>query len=94
MTISDLTGWVIVKDCDDGSLIVEAPHGARVHIWQGGDALLVKRVDELQAQLDEAQNCARHYYEDATSYGPADFDEEWATRCPWLLEEPVRSEVA
>lgn len=48
--MSDLTSWTIVRDCDDGSLIVESITGARQHIWQGGDAKLLQEIERLRAQ--------------------------------------------
>ena len=51
------TGWKIVQDCDDGSLLIESPGGSRVRIWQAGERIeqLEGEVERLQLRLDEAE---------------------------------------
>ena len=51
VNVSDLTGWQIVKDCDDGSLILQSPTGERKHIWQGGDEKLMQEIERLLAEV-------------------------------------------
>ena len=47
--MTDYTGWKIIKDDDDGSLLVESPTGSRRRIWQGP----VEHTDDFrQAMLN------------------------------------------
>lgn len=84
--MSDLTSWTIVRDCDDGSLIVESNTGARQHIWQGGDAKLLQEIARLQHERDEAREAARFLIANLDHAQEYDVETTAERQWPWLKE--------
>lgn len=51
--MTDITGWTIIKEFDDGSLLIQSKTGWKQHIWQLGDEKLVKRIEELEIEVNQ-----------------------------------------
>lgn len=51
----DYTGWWVIKECKDGSLILQSDTGERRHIWQGGPEKLIKENDLLKTKIQELE---------------------------------------
>ena len=65
--MTDLAGWTIVSDDDNGSILVQSPQGHRRRIWRDEteeeNATLLEKVNEQQAKITRlrlAYDALRH----------------------------------
>ena len=58
--MTDLAGWTIVSDDDNGSILVQSPQGHRRRIWRDEteeeNATLLAKVNKQQAEIERLNN--------------------------------------